>query len=275
MSHTAKGVPASTGIEPANLLSHSARLWFVVAAAGHFAFLAYIVGFYWLLVAGGGAAALADTHLPNGFVAGDSLGNAAVLAHVVLAAIVIGGGPLQLVPAVRERFPAFHRWLGRSYVTAAVISSLAGLYMVWTRGTVGGLASEVGITLDGILILVFAAIAVRYAMARNVARHRRWAMRLFLVASAVWFFRVGLMGWVVMTGGAGIEWETFTGPFVAFWSFGQYLLPLAVLELYFRAQRSTDGRLKIVTGIVLFACTLVMAVGIFAATTGMWLPHIT
>jgi len=275
MSHAAHSVPASTGLRPARLLSHSATLWFVVAAAGHFAFLVYIVGFYWLLVAGGGVAALADTHLPNGFVDGDSLGNAAVLAHVVLAAIVIGGGPLQLVPAVRERFPAFHRWLGRSYVTAAVISSLGGLYMVWTRGTVGGALSEIGITLDGILILVFAAIAVRYAMARNIIKHRRWAMRLFLVASAVWFFRIGLMGWVFMTGGAGIDWETFSGPFIAFWGFGQYLLPLAVLELYFRAQQSTDGRLKVVTGVVLFVCTVVMGIGIFAATTGLWLPRIT
>ena len=275
MSHAAHSVPASAGIKPGSWLSQSARLWFVVAAAGHFAFLVYIVGFYWLLVAGGGVAALADTHLPNGFVDGDSLGNAAVLAHVVLAAIVIGGGPLQLVPAVRERFPAFHRWLGRSYVTAAVMSSLAGLYMVWTRGTVGGLASEIGITLDGVLILVFAAIAVRYAVAGNVVRHRRWAMRLFLAASAVWFFRVGLMGWVLMTGGAGIDWETFSGPFITFWGFGQYLLPLAVLELYFRAERSPDGRLKLLASIVLFACTIVMGIGIFAATTGLWLPRIT
>ncbi len=275
MSHAAHSVSASTVIKPARLLSHSATLWFVVAAAGHFAFLVYIVGFYWLLIAGGGAAGLADTHLPGGFVDGDALGNAAVIAHLLLAAIVIGGGPLQLVPAVRERFPAFHRWLGRSYVTAAVVSSIAGLYMIWTRGTAGGLANAVGITLDGILILVFAAIAVRYAIARNIVRHRRWAMRLFMVASGVWFFRIGLMGWVVLTGGAGIDFETFTGPFLTFWGFGQYLLPLAVLELYFRAQQSTDGRLKVATSVVLLVCTLAMGIGIFAATAGMWLPRIT
>lgn len=275
MSYAAHGAQSRTGVKPASLLSHSATSWFVVAAAGHFAFLVYIVGFYWLLIAGGGTAALADTHLPNGFVDGDSLGNAAVLAHVLLAAIVIGGGPLQLVPAVRERFPAFHRWLGRSYVTAAVISSLAGLYMVWARGTVGGPISEISITLDGVLILVFAAVAVRYAVARDVVRHRRWAMRLFLVASGVWFFRIGLMGWVVMTGGIGIDWETFSGPFITFWGFGQYLLPLVVLELYFRAERSTDGRLKLATSVVLFLCTVVTSIGIFAATTGLWLPRIT
>ena len=136
------------------------------------------------------------------------------------------------------------------------------------------MVNHIAISLDGVLIIVFAAIALRYAIARNIKIHRRWALRLFMVASAVGFYRVGLMGWVVVTGGAGIDFETFTGPFISFWGFAQYLLPLAVLELYFRAQDSTAASGRIAMAASLVVLTVAMGVGIFAATAGMWLPRL-
>ena len=97
-------------------------------------------------------------HLPFGFREGETLGNLASISHVLLAAIVIGGGPLQLIPAVRRRFPVFHRWLGRSYIFAAVSSGIGGLYMTWTRSPIGDVFSKLGISGDAILIIVFAAL---------------------------------------------------------------------------------------------------------------------
>jgi hypothetical protein len=62
-------------------------------------------------------------------------------------------------------------------------------------------------------------------------------MRLFLAVNGTWFFRTGLMFWVFLTGGVGINWETFSGPFLITWNFGQYLIPIVVLELYFLTQK--------------------------------------
>lgn len=255
-------------------LQGAATFWFVVVAAGHWIFMIYVLGFYGPLIFQGGLEALADTHLPNGFKPGETLGNAAVAAHLLLAVVIIGGGPLQLIPQVRARFPQFHRALGRTYLVAAVASAVAGLYMIWTRGTIGGMLNHISISLDGVLIIVFAALAVRYAIARDIKTHRRWALRLFMVASAVWFFRVGLMGWVFMTGGAGIDFETFSGPFLYFWGFAQYLLPLAVLELYFRARDSANVKGRVALAAGLCVLTVAMGIGVFAATMGMWLPRI-
>ncbi len=274
MSQSAAAVSTRGRVSAAQILTGSARLWFCIAFAGQLLFLIYIVAYYGLLLAGGGTEALSGTHLPNGFIEGETLGNAAVVAHLLLAAIVIGGGPLQLIPAIRQRFPAMHRWLGRSYVLAAVATSVAGLFMILNRGTIGGTLNEVAISLDGVLIITFAAIAVTYAIRRDIGQHRRWALRLFLVASGVWFFRVGLMGWVFMTGGLGVDFETFSGPFIVFWSFGQYLLPLAILELYLRAQKSSSDILRVATAATLLVFTAAMGVGIFAATMGMWLPRL-
>lgn len=87
---------------------------------------------------------------------------------------------------------------------SSVRLTIAGLYMIWTRGTVGDLVTQLAISGDGMLILICAAFALRFAMACNFTRHRRWALRLFMVASAVWFFRVGLMGWTTLSVFMGI-----------------------------------------------------------------------
>jgi uncharacterized membrane protein len=212
-------------------------------------------------------------HLPAGFVDGDTLGNLASASHVLLAAIVIGGGPLQLIPAIRSRFPAFHRALGRTYVFTAMISAIAGLYMTWTRPTVGNLVSQLTITGDGILILICAAMTIRLAMAGRMREHRRWAMRLFMTASAVWFFRVGLMAWVMLTGGIGIDFESFTGPFLYVLGVAQYALPLAMLQWYFYCQDCPIPSGQLAFMAVLSVLTAFMGIGIFAATMGMWLPR--
>ncbi|MFK8017123.1 MAG: DUF2306 domain-containing protein [Gammaproteobacteria bacterium] len=257
---------------PQRAVGMSVKLWFTVAAVGHWIFLAYIILAFFPSIAEHGLAGLKGMHLPSGFREGDTLGNLASVSHVVLAAVIIGGGPLQLIPVVRSRFPTFHRWLGRTYLMAAVSSSLGGLFMTWTRSPIGDVISQLGISGDAILIVTFAGFAVHHALGRRIKEHRRWAMRLFLAASAVWFFRVGLMAWAALTGGIGIDWESFTGPFLYVLGFAQYLLPLAMLEWYFYCQRQSAPAVQIAFAGTLFAMTVVMAIGIFAATNGMWLP---
>ena len=99
-------------------------------------------------------------------------------------------------------------------------------------------------------------------------------MRLFMVVSAVWFFRIGMMFWFMTTGGIGIDVETFTGPFITFIYFGQMFVPLLFLEIYFRAQDSQSAVQKIASTLLVLFATGVTAIGSFAATMGMWLPRL-
>lgn len=250
------------------------KTWFCIAAIGHGIFFFYILAVFYPPIAESGLYGLQGMHLPAGFREGDTLGNLAAVAHVLLAAIVIGGGPSQLIPGLRRKAPTFHRWLGRSYLLAAVISAIGGLYMTWTRHSIGDLVSQITISIDGVLILAFAFLALRNVMAGRIAEHRRWALRLFMAASAVWFFRVVLMGWAMLTGGWGIDWESFTGPFLYALGFGQYLVPLAMLQWYFHCQKheaSQHAQIAFVSTLV--PLTAFMAIGIVAATMGMWLPR--
>lgn len=278
MNTTDSLMPAPSGtnkqLTAKRFLALSAQIWFAIAFAGQWIFVYYVAAFYIPILRHKGFEGLADTHLPHGYVSGDLVGNLAISSHLILAIIVIGGGTLQLIPWIRKKYPVFHRYLGRTYVALAMTMSLAGLYLVWTRGVVGGMAGHLAISLDAILIIIFGIIAVRYAMLKKIHLHRRWALRLFMMVSAVWFFRIGLMAWFGLTGGVGIDRETFTGPFITFIYFGQMFVPLLFLELYLRAGDSSSVKFKYTVGIIIILAAGLTAFGVVVATMGMWLPRL-
>jgi len=252
-------------------LKAAARFWFVVAVIGQLVFGFATASFYGLTALRG------DYHgwrITQGHVAGNMLGNSAVALHLIAAVIIMLAGAVQLVPQVRSCFPVFHRWNGRIYMLAALALSSAGVYMTW-RGSVGDVSQHLGGSLNALLIWLFAGMALRYALARNFKTHRRWALRLFLVVSAAWFFRiVFFLSFVVFGGPVGFDPTTFRGPFISVMSFGQYLLPLAVLELYLRAQDRPGALRRMAMAAVLFVVTVAMGVGIFAVTMAFWVPEV-
>lgn len=256
-------------------LRAAAAFWFAVTALGQLIFATYIAGFYGRSIVAGQPQRWNQV-MPHGYVAGDTYFNLILGLHLAFAFVITVGGVLQLIPALRRRVPALHRWTGRAYLAAAAVMSLGGLSMVWGRGVVGDLPQHIAISLNALLILGCAATAWRHARARRFDVHRRWALRLFLAVSGVWFFRVGLMAWIVVNQGpAGFDEKTFAGPFLTALAFGVYVvLPLGVLELYFRAQRSGRPRAQYAMAGGLALLTLLMGVGIAAATAFMWLPKL-
>lgn len=267
------GAP-DAAVRAKKIMDWSVRVWFAVAFAGQAIFVFYILALY-LRIATGGDPTKWNTVMPHGHVPGETLGNLAAAMHVFLAAAITAAGVMQLVPAVRKRAPAVHRWVGRVYMIVAFTISLGGLYMVWGRGTVGDLSQHLSISLNGLVIMGCAAMAWRYARDRKLGVHRRWALRLFLASSGVWFFRIGFMAWMmVFQRPVGFDMDTFAGPFLTILSFSTYLLPLAVLELYLRAQDRGSAPARIAVASLVGALTLVTALGVFGATVGMWLPRL-
>lgn len=255
-------------------LNAAAKSWFVVAVSGQMIFLSYIIAYYLRSAVQGDFGAW-NKLLVSGHIAGDAANNAAIISHIFIAAFVTLAGPLQLIPAIRARFPTFHRWTGRLYLVTAVVASIAGLFLVWARQPSGSFLQHVAISVNALLIIGAAWFVVRHAMARQLATHRRWALRLFLLVSGSWFFRVGLMFWIAINGGpVGFDPKTFLGPALEVISFLQFLLPLAVLELYFRAKASPSPAFRMSTAGTLFLMTAAMGLGILVASKGMWLPYI-
>jgi len=237
---------------------------------GQIAFIAFILTFYGVRTLSGNLSAWNDKSLITGYVAGDFVGNLMFGVHVMLAAIMTFGGLAQLIPAIRQKYPAIHRWNGRVFLSLAVFLALGGLWMTWFRGSHLSIISGLSVSLNGVLILIFSALALRYAVARQIAFHRQWALRTFMVASGVWFFRVGLMGWILVNQAPRGMNSTLSGPADIAISLGSYLVPLAGLELYFAAQSHPSRAFRICAIIVLSSLTLFMAVGILGAITLMW-----
>ena len=254
-------------------LKASARFWFAVTVIGQLAFAFAIASFFGLTALRG------DFHgwskfITHGYVPGDTMGNLAVALHVASAAIIMLAGAVQLVPGVRNRFPAFHRWNGRIYMLTVVTLTMAGLYMTWIRGSVGGPVQHLISTLGAVLIWLCAAMALHHALAGDFKTHRRWALRFFLVASGSWFFRLMFFLYMLVFGPVALDPTTLQGPLLTSISVAQYLVPLAVLEIYLRAKDGGSAPRRLATAAGLFVLTLAMVAGIFAVSMAIWIPDV-
>lgn len=245
-------------------LRRTGLIWFSAAVIGQGAFVLMILAFYGRRTLAGNFAGWNDKPHIKSYVPGDRAGNLMFALHVLLAAVVTAGGLLQLVPAIRKKWPALHRWNGRLFFTIAGFMAIDGLWLTWVRHTYLAEAGAIGTSADAVLILLFVAKAWQLAARRDFAAHRQWALRAFMVVNGVWFLRVGMMGWAVLTGGWGMN-DHLSGPADLALQYGCYLIPLALLEVYFRARGYA--------GPLILAATLFMVIGIGGAIAFMWAPH--
>jgi len=260
---------------PADAILRAAGvLWFIPALIGQWVFAFYITVQYGGSFFRGDLAAWNEI-MHNGLMPGDVIGNAALMVHIAIAFVITVGGTLQLIPFVRNRARSFHRWNGRTYVTVAMLSSVAALWMVWTRDGLGTIVNDIAISIDAVLIMAFAWMMWRTARARRFDEHQRWALRTFMVVSGVWFMRV-MYGFLIMLvqgrpPGVGANMD---GPTDIAVGFGSYLLPLALLEIYFWGKRTPNVAAKMAVAGVTTLAAAATAFGVFGAIMVFWAPRI-
>lgn len=258
----------------ATLLRWSGVVWFTAALVGQTAFVGFILAYYGVRTATGDFAAWNDKPLIDGHIPGDDAGNLVFIVHVLLAAVVTLAGLMQLLPALRRRLPRLHRWTGRTFMVVALVMAVSGVWLTTVRGTSLSTASSIAIVGNAALILGFVALAWRAAVRRRFEAHRIWAMRTFMVVSGVWFLRVGLMGWVIVNQGPVGMNETLSGPADIVLTFGSYLIPLALLEIYLRAGRSRRSTMQIGAAVLTVLAAAFTAIGVFGTIALMWRPYL-
>lgn len=258
---------------PTRALEWSAAAWFLAAMLGQWAFVGFIALFFGGHVLDGDLAALNGKPHVTGYVPGDVLGNSNFLAHALLGGLVTFAGAWQLLPALRRRWPGLHRWNGRLFLAVALAVTLTGFWLTWVRGSQLGTGSNVSISLNGLLILGFVGLAWRSARRRDFAAHRAHALRAWLLVNGVWFLRIGILLAGLVLAPLGITVD-YTGATFVTVSFASWALPLAVLELYLRAERSPRPALKYATALLLGALALATLAGSAAALAFMWLPYL-
>lgn len=167
------------------------------------------------------------------YTQGGRLPNAGIFGHMLLGGLVTLLAPLQLLPLLRDRWPAVHRAIGYVLVTAAMLTAGGGLIYIAVRGTIGGTLMDLGFSLYGVCLAVAAAMTAHHARRGDRQRHRRWALRFFFLAIASWLYRVHYGLWYAATGGWASE-KDFTGLFDRIQNFAFFVPYLVALEIYFR-----------------------------------------
>ncbi len=182
--------------------------------------------------------------------------------HFAAGGVILAMGFIQLLGGVRAHAPFLHRWLGRIYVTAAVLAGLGGLVFIAVSGTIGGTMMNIGFGLYGVLMVFCALQAYRYARLRDFDTHRAWAIRLFALAIGSWLYRMEYGFWFLVAHRLG-HTHDFHGPFDAIMAFFFYAPNLLIAEIYLRGASRQAGPVVKLTG----ALVLGMAVGLLALAT--------
>jgi len=273
-SRHSRATPAAVSSAPVpslRALSLAGSAWLGAVVVGQLVFAAYVTAFY------GGSAVLGEFErwnklLGRGLRSGEDFGNALLVAHLLLTVVVSVAGAIQLLAVVRRRWPALHRSSGRVFLSGAVVLAVSGLVLLVMGGGAGDASQKIGSALNALAILLCAAAAWRHARARRIGLHQRWALRLFLVVGGVFFFRIGLSLWLLVhQAPVGFDPETFSGPILTVLAFAQWLLPLALLQLYWRAQAGPLAACWAMTALAA-VLTLMTAAAVGAAALVLWLP---
>ncbi|WP_105530963.1 DUF2306 domain-containing protein [Solimicrobium silvestre] len=104
------------------------------------------------------------------------------------AAIVLGA--LQMNMRLRKKFTAFHRWTGRVYLLAVLMSGTAGLEM--SVVATGGWVAKSGFATMALLWLATGLLAYLAIRKGDIAAHRNWMMRNYSLTLAAITLRVYL-----------------------------------------------------------------------------------
>ncbi len=126
---------------------------------------------------------------------------AAIVGHIVGGMLALLLGPIQFVPAVRRRWPRFHRALGRGYLAGIVLGGVAGLWMA--RLAYGGPVAQLGFAALALFWLTTSFQALARIRAGDVDAHRAWMVRSFALTFAAVMLRLELPLLV----GAGLTFE--------------------------------------------------------------------
>ena len=113
-----------------------------------------------------------------------------LMVHVIGSMVALALGPFLFLSALRKKWPALHRWLGRVYLLGNLFGGVAGLYMS-TYAYAGDIA-RYGFATLGLLWLAAGLMAYVRIRDGNVAEHRRWMIRNFALLLAGVMLRLQL-----------------------------------------------------------------------------------
>jgi uncharacterized membrane protein len=155
--------------------------------------------------------------------------------HVVFGALFLALGSMQFIPRVRNRWPAYHRWAGRTLVAVAMIVGVAALFLALVV-PFSGWPGRIGNGFFALYFLVAMTRAVLHIRRRNVALHREWMIRAFAIALGIATMRLIFAPTLIVAGVDSVsDSRVATLSVISFMA--AFLLHAAVAEFWIRRTR--------------------------------------
>ena len=105
-----------------------------------------------------------------------------LLAHITGGSVALLLGPWQFSTKLRERALNLHRWLGRIYLAAVALGSLAGFTLAFFSEE--GPPTHFGFGALAVLWFATGLTAYRRILRGNVESHRQWMVRNYALTLA-------------------------------------------------------------------------------------------
>ncbi|MCJ9429257.1 DUF2306 domain-containing protein [Kordiimonas marina] len=153
----------------------------------------------------------------------------ALYGHLAGGAVGMVLGPLQFLRSVRQRHPRLHRWMGRTYVVACIVSALCGLVLA-VHIDVGPIP-PVGFSLLALAWLSSTTTAFLKARGRDFGAHERWMVRSYALTLAGVSLRIQLPLMLI----GGVEFSLA----YAIISLSCWVPNLLLAELFIKARKSS------------------------------------
>lgn len=151
-----------------------------------------------------------------------------LLPHILSGMLALLIGPMQFWTALRRRFQTLHRWAGRVYlVGVGFASSMAVGMLLRSHGDGAYRSGLAGLVVAWISTTALAYVAIRRG---NIAQHREWMVRSYVVTFAFVGFR--LLDDVLRVRGIGTSTVRNDAVAWACWA-----APLLVTELVIQARK--------------------------------------
>jgi len=113
-----------------------------------------------------------------------------ITMHLAGGAVAIVFGAFQVNSRLRAKFLPAHRWLGRAYLVAVVVSGVGGLILA--KNSDGGLVGHFGFAMLAVCWLFATLNAYRYIRAGDITTHRAWMYRSYALTLAAVTLRIYL-----------------------------------------------------------------------------------
>lgn len=130
-----------------------------------------------------------------------------LVGHIVGALAYTLLGAVQFSPAIRRRWPAWHRVAGRIALVGAalVVSSALWLTASYTTPTIGGLVLAAFRLAVASAMAASIALGLAAALRREIARHREWMIRAYALGLGAATQMLVLILAEMISGGAPTE----------------------------------------------------------------------